>query len=123
MSQQDRTSTFADDTAPLVALSTIESLDAAEHLAATLVEARLAACVNVIEGIRSIYRWQGAVERDTEVLLVIKTTRGRFAELRERLLAEHPYDVPELIALDVTDGAAAYLDWIRSEASAQPASD
>jgi periplasmic divalent cation tolerance protein len=105
---------------PLVALSTVESVADAERIASTLVEERLAACVNVIGGLRSIYRWQGSVQRDDEVLLVIKTTRARFGELRQRLLAEHPYDVPELIALDVADGALPYLDWIRSETTAAP---
>lgn len=75
---------------------------------------RLAACVNRLAGISSTYRWQGAVITDSEELLVIKTTAGRFDALKARLLALHPYEVPELIAVPATHGHGAYLDWVRS---------
>lgn len=97
---------------PLLALSTCPDAEIAARIARTLVEERLAACVNRIPGIASTYRWQGAIHDEAEILLLIKTTRERFPALRERLLALHPYTTPELIALDIQDGSAAYLDWI-----------
>lgn len=99
----------------LVCLSTCPDTDAATRIARALVEERLAACVNRIAGIASTYRWQGRIQNDAEVLLLIKTTRERFAALRDRLLELSPYDTPELIALDIVDGSRAYLDWITAE--------
>ena len=96
----------------VVVLVTAPSADVAATIARTLVEERLAACGNVLPGIRSIYRWEGKVQDETEVLLLLKTQRGRFAELRDRILALHPYEVPEVIALPVEAGSDAYLDWI-----------
>ena len=84
-----------------------------------LVEERLAACVQALPGVVSTYRWQDAVQQETEVLLLIKTTRERFDELKARLPALHPYEVPELIAVDAVDGLAAYLDWIAAATSRQ----
>ena len=86
----------------------------AERLARTLVEERLAACVNRLPGVASTYRWQGQVTTDHEELLLIKTTAGRFDALKSRLLALHPYELPELIAVPVERGHAAYLDWVRA---------
>jgi periplasmic divalent cation tolerance protein len=100
---------------PIVLLSTAGSVDDARRLARLLVEERLAACVNVIDGVRSIYRWQGAVQEDAEALLVIKTSALRYRGLAERLLAEHPYDTPELIRLDLDGGDARYLAWLAGE--------
>lgn len=88
--------------------------DAADALARTLVETRVAACVNVIPRIASTYRWQDAVQRDEEALLVIKTTAARFEDLRRTVLAHHPYELPEVIAVDIAAGHAPYLDWIAS---------
>jgi periplasmic divalent cation tolerance protein len=96
----------------VVVLVTAPSADVAATLARTLVEERLAACGNVLPGVRSIYRWQGKVHDDAEVLLVLKTQRSRFPELRDRILSLHPYEVPEVIALPVEAGSGAYLDWI-----------
>ena len=96
----------------IVVLSTCGSADEAERIARRLVEERLAACVSVVPGVRSHYRWQGAVESSDEWLLVIKSTRERFDALRTVLAAAHSYEVPEIIALPVVDGAASYLDWI-----------
>lgn len=86
----------------------------AQHLADALVGESLAACVNRIPGIHSTYRWKGEVITDTEELLLIKTTAARFEALKERVLALHPYELPELIAVPVEHGHAAYLDWVRS---------
>ena len=99
----------------LVVLVTAPSPDQAAELARALVEERLAACGNVLPAIRSIYRWEGKVHDDAEALLVLKTTRGRFEALRDRILALHPYDVPEVIALPVEAGSAAYLAWIAEQ--------
>ena len=89
--------------------------DAVDALAGGLVERRLAACVNVLPKIRSVYRWEGAVTADEESLLVIKTTAASFAALRDWLCAQHPYDVPEVIAVPVAAGAPDYLAWVASE--------
>lgn len=88
----------------------------AEGLAESLVEARVAACVNVVPGLRSIYRWKGAVQKDDEALLVIKTTRERFDELKQTVLSRHPYELPEVIALPVERGHTPYLDWVAESA-------
>ena len=95
-----------------MALSTVAGAEDAERIARELVERRLAACVNVVPGVVSIYRWQGKVEREEERLLVIKTRGERFPALREALAAIHPYDVPELIAIPIEDGSPAYLQWL-----------
>jgi periplasmic divalent cation tolerance protein len=87
----------------------------AERIASALVEEHLAACVNRIPGIASTYRWQGKVCRDNEQLLVIKTTRERFDALRARIIELHPYELPEVIAVDIALGSAPYLDWIARE--------
>lgn len=84
----------------------------AAHAALALVEERLAACVQRLPGITSTYVWQGAVREDAEVLLLAKTTKERFEALRERLLVLHPYELPEIIAVEVRAGHVAYLDWI-----------
>lgn len=96
-----------------VALCTCPDAETAESLAERLVEERLAACVNILPGVRSVYTWQGAVEHDAEVLLIIKTTRTRLDELIARIRALHPYDVPEVIGHPITAGHDAYLDWVR----------
>ena len=98
----------------LVVLVTAPARAAAERIAETLVGEQLAACVNIVGPIRSIYRWQGEICRDDEQLLVIKTTRGCFAALEARVRALHSYDVPEIIALPIELGSAAYLEWITS---------
>lgn len=89
---------------------------AADRLADALVGERLAACVTLLPGVQSVYRWEGRVERAEEVQLLVKTTRARFPALRERLVELHPYDVPELLALEAVDGLPAYLDWVTREA-------
>jgi periplasmic divalent cation tolerance protein len=99
----------------LVVLVTAPSPERAAEIARALVEERLAACGNVVPGLRSIYRWEGKVQDDAEALLVLKTTRARFEALRDRVLALHPYEVPEVIALPVEAGSARYLAWIGAE--------
>lgn len=84
----------------------------AERIADALVGERLAACVNIVPGLRSIYRWQGEVRHDAETLLLIKTTRTRYPALQARLLALHPYELPELVAIELADGLPAYLRWV-----------
>jgi periplasmic divalent cation tolerance protein len=97
----------------LVALVTCSTATEADHIAFQLVEEQLAACVNVLETpVRSTYRWQGKVETATEYLLVIKTSRALFAELRDRVIALHSYDTPEVIALPIQTGSAGYLAWL-----------
>ena len=86
-------------------------------MARTLVDERLAACVSLLGEATSIYRWQGAVETAQEVPLLIKTTTTRWPALRDRIAALHPYEVPEILALPVTDGLPAYLAWACSQVS------
>ncbi|HET8541680.1 MAG TPA: divalent-cation tolerance protein CutA [Anaeromyxobacter sp.] len=99
----------------LVVLVTTPTPERAAEIARALVEERLAACGNVVPGLRSIYRWEGKVQDEGEALLVLKTTRARFEALRDRVLALHPYEVPEVIALPVEAGGARYLAWIADE--------
>ena len=96
----------------LLCLCSCPDAETAGRIADALVGEHLAACVNVLPGIASVYRWQGRVERADEVLLLIKTTRERLDALTARIVALHPYDLPEVIALDIADGLPAYLDWI-----------
>jgi periplasmic divalent cation tolerance protein len=101
----------------VVALSTVGSAEDAERLARALVERRLAACVNVVPGVVSVYRWKGNVERDEERLLVIKTRAERLEALRRALVELHPYEVPELVALSVEAGHPPYLAWLDESVS------
>ena len=95
-----------------LALTTAGDRAAAEQLAEALVAERLAACVNIVSPIASVYRWQGAVEREEEALLLMKTTEANLEPLRERLLALHPYDTPEFLAFKAAAGAPDYLRWL-----------
>jgi periplasmic divalent cation tolerance protein len=90
----------------------------AQALADALVGERLAACVSRLPGVRSTYRWQGAVTTDSEQLLLIKTTAARFEAMKARLLALHPYELPELVGVPVTQAHDAYLDWVRAQTTA-----
>ncbi len=99
----------------LVVLTNCPDAASADALAAALVEARLAACVNVLAPCRSVYRWQGAVERAEEVPLLIKTTVDRYAALEAGIRARHPYEVPEIVALPVDRGLPDYLRWVAEE--------
>lgn len=99
----------------LVVLVTVPDAGTAAGLARALVEERLAACGNVVPGLRSIYRWEGQVHDEAEALLVLKTTRARFEALREAVLRMHPYQVPEVIAVPVEAGSAPYLAWLAAQ--------
>jgi len=81
-------------------------------IATALLEERLAACVNRLPGIRSLYRWEGHIEKDDEVLLLLKTPAARFAAIEAEIGRLHPYDVPEIVAVPIAAGSSAYLDWI-----------
>lgn len=96
----------------LVVLSTFPDADKAAEIARVLVDERLAACVNLVPTVRSIYRWQGAIQDEAEALAVIKTTAERYPALASRLAELHPYDVPEILALPLDDGHAKYLAWL-----------
>lgn len=98
-----------------VAFATAPDEAVALRIARALVEERLAACANLVPGVRSIYRFRGVVEDEREVLLVIKTCADRIEALAERLRALHPYEVPELVVMPTAGGLAPYLDWVRVE--------
>lgn len=100
---------------PLLVLANLPDQALAERIADALVEQGLAACVNILPPVKSIYRWQGKVQRDTEVAVFIKTTQARYQELEQAILQAHPYDVPEIIALPITAGLPAYLAWMQDE--------
>lgn len=109
------------DTEILIVSSNFPDRASAERVAEALVAANLAACVNISAGCSSIYRWEGKVERATEVPLLIKTTRAAYARLESVLRELHPYELPELIAVPVTTGLPAYLAWVEQET--QPRKD
>jgi periplasmic divalent cation tolerance protein len=97
---------------PILVLSTAANAEEGERLARVLVEEQLAACVNVVPGVRSVYRWRGAVQADAEALLLIKTVRERFDALRQRVRELHSYELPELVCLEPSGGDAEYLSWV-----------
>jgi periplasmic divalent cation tolerance protein len=101
-----------------VVLVTVPDAETAARLARALVEERLAACATLVPCVRSIYRWQGALQEDAEVLLVLKTRVERCAALAARVKDLHPYELPEVLELPATGGSEAYLDWVRMESSA-----
>jgi periplasmic divalent cation tolerance protein len=96
----------------LVVLVTAPTLDEATSIGRTLVEERLAACANIVPGLRSIYRWQDALQDEPEVLLIIKTTAAYFDHLAQRVLELHSYATPEVLALPVTQGVPEYVQWL-----------
>ena len=102
----------------LLALTNLPDHAAAERLARALVERRLAACVNVLAPCRSVYHWQGRIETADEVTLLIKTTGTQYASLQQAILDLHPYELPEIIAVPVSHGLTAYLDWITAQTGA-----
>lgn len=98
----------------IVVLTTCAAEADAERLARALVEGRLAACVNVVPGVRSFYRWKGEVDSGVEFLLIVKTSRELFPALRAEMERLHPYELPELLALPVVAGAENYLSWFQA---------
>ena len=99
----------------IVVFTTCANEDEAGRIASSLVEKRLAACVSIMPKVSSVYRWNGAIERSEEVLLIIKSSRGNFSRLRSEIERMHSYQVPEIIALPVVDGADSYLEWMTRE--------
>lgn len=96
----------------MIVLVTVPDKDEADRLAETLVSEHLAACVNIIPAIESVYRWEGKVTKDQEILLLIKTAEDRYAELEQRIQTLHSYTTPEVIALKIERGSKAYLNWL-----------
>ena len=101
--------------ASLLVLTNLPDRAAAERLAGALIEQRLAACINILAPCRSVYRWKGAVQHDEEHPLLIKTSAERYPELEAAIRGGHPYELPEIIAVPIERGLAAYLDWIGTE--------
>jgi len=108
--------------AAVVVFVTGPDLSTLQGIACEVVGEHLAACANLIDGVTSIYRWQGAVHEDPEALAMLKTTRSRIPALRKRIEALHPYDVPEFLALPVEFGLPAYLSWLAESVREEPAS-
>lgn len=102
-----------EDAKEIVVFITASSEDEAANIAQTLVESKLAACVNIIRNVRSIYRWQGNIEDDAEVLMVVKTRKQHCSLLTEKVKELHSYDVPEVIALPIIEGSKNYLKWLQ----------
>jgi periplasmic divalent cation tolerance protein len=103
----------------IVVYITAPAEEEAERIASALVENKLAACVNIVKNMRSIYRWQGKIEDEAEVLMIVKTRKEHFAHIRERVKQLHSYSVPEIIALPIVEGSEDYLAWMREETSNQ----
>ncbi len=102
----------------IVVFTTCETAEDAERIASSLVEQRLAACVNIVPGLQSIYHWKGALEKNSEFLLMIKTRRGLFDTLEKHLRIVHPYELPEMVAIPFVAGSAGYLNWLDKELKA-----
>ena len=100
-----------------VVLVTAPDDETSLRIARALVEERLAACVNIVRTVRSVYRWEGEIQEDSEVLLMAKTRADRFEALASRVKALHPYELPEVLALPVTAGSDAYLEWVKTESA------
>lgn len=99
----------------ILVLTTCASEEEARRIARTLVERRLAACVNILSNLRSVYRWKGALEEESEYLLLIKSRRDLFEAVRAGIESQHSYELPEVIALAVVEGSEAYLGWLERE--------
>ena len=101
----------------LLVLTNLPDRAAAERLADTLIEQRVAACVNILAPCRSVYRWKGAVQHDEEHPMLIKTAAERYPDLEAAIRAAHPYELPEIIAVPIERGLPAYLEWLAAEAA------
>ena len=99
----------------IIVLSTCAGAEEAERIARQLLEKRLAACVNILAGARSLYRWQGAIEEAAECVLIVKSRQGLWEDLRAEIQRLHSYEVPEILLVAIDDGAAAYLDWLAAQ--------
>ena len=100
------------DEDPIAVFLTAANLEEATRLADLLIGAHLAACVQILPEMESVYRWQGKIERQSEILLIVKTTRGKFAELEREVRALHSYETPEIVAIPIVTGSQPYLDWL-----------
>ncbi len=98
----------------IIILCNTNSTDSAETIANFLVKEKLAACVNIVPKIKSIYTWENKIEKDEEVLMLIKTKQSLFTKVKEKITILHPYDIPEIISIDINNGAENYLNWINS---------
>jgi periplasmic divalent cation tolerance protein len=98
-----------------VVFVTVGKAEEAERIAEAVVAEKLAACANLLPGVRSIYRWKGQICRDAETMMVLKTRRGNFERLRARVRELHSYEVPEIIAVPIVEGHGPYMDWLRDE--------
>jgi len=101
----------------ILVISTLPDRDHAEKMAHFLIEQQLAACVNILPSVTSVYRWQGKVESADETILLIKTTMARYPDLEAAIKDQHPYELPEIIAVPVSSGLSAYLEWVATETS------
>lgn len=99
----------------VVVLVTASSSEEAEQIGKMVIDSRLAACANVVKGVRSIFRWENKINVETECLIIMKTTMDRFSELEEAVQRHHSYSVPEIIALPIIAGSAPYLEWVKNE--------
>ena len=99
----------------ILVLTTLPNADAAAELAKSVVNEKLAACANLFPALRSIYKWQGKVQDENEVLVLFKTRQEHYENLKARILELHPYEVPEILAIPVEQGYAAYLEWLAAE--------
>ncbi len=105
--------------AHIVVFTTTASVEEGQSIAQALVEERLAACVNILSPVRSVYRWEGKLQSGEEALLMVKTTALRLEQLSLRIQQLHSYEVPEIIAVPLVGGGAAYLDWIDAQTSTE----
>ena len=104
----------------VLVLTTVPTEEVGERIARALVDARLAACVNILPAMVSVYRWKGSLQRDSEHQVVIKTTRTRLPDIHARLASLHPYDLPECLVLPIEDGDPGYLAWVEAETMENP---
>ena len=100
---------------PVIVYSTCGKLEVAEEIAALLVEDKLAACVNIVDNVKSVYRWKSEVQTDHEVMMMIKTTSNHVQKIQHLVKKHSGYELPEVIAVDITDGSEEYLGWIAEE--------
>ena len=98
----------------IIVLTTCNSAELARSIAETLVSSKLAACVNIVKGVESVYQWQGTIKHDQEILLIIKTCQSLFPQLKSAIQALHDYELPEIIAVPIETGEKNYLNWIQS---------
>ncbi|MGR8948264.1 MAG: divalent-cation tolerance protein CutA [Gammaproteobacteria bacterium] len=101
----------------LIVLCSCPNHESAEQIASALVEQRLAACVNIIPGVQSVYRWEGNIAKDEELLLVVKTAVDSYDDLQASIVDMHPYELPEVIAVSIERGLSGYLQWIQEQLS------